>query len=625
MTKLGNFYLKNKKPPKELIKVLQTNCAYIVLKGHNYNNLESIFQKYYKLSQGDIIKMGRIYIKVLEINLENESEEHFNKFGTEINNVNDSKCSIFRHSSFRSAKVNEQEILCGKGKMHGLKDLKTMKVINSIKQNNNDKNIFVNKHRANFITNNNSLNFNNNIKVLARNNSANEDILIFSQNKKRKNNNDKVGQKKIINSLLADKNSNFEEVKNKKKKKIKKPRICRICYGKDITFDNPLICPCICKGSMKYIHYKCLKNWLTSKIEIDQSINPEIEEEVGLTYCAKDLSCELCKTKFPDYINHNGKIYNLAFYKPKFKQYIILESIRADKFKTKFIHILSFDHGKNQIALGRSNDCELSIPELSISRFHCFIHKVKNNILIQDNNSKFGTCILIQNPNILITDNSPLRILKEKTYIKIKLLMPSVFFSCCNANTFDSKFYTYEAQNHKYCDVASSFVIKIDNLDDDSDYDEDRASQNEIGNIILKKSNKDLLGESKNSITTKKTKNIRKIVIKEQRKIPKKLINLSNQGNDNKINISQMLLNGFETAKNINLINLNINKDNDKSRNSYDECIEKKSGLFSSSMKNDKDNVDKKNELIESYKSSKIINIEEKKSSNNSRNESKKD
>ena len=52
---------------------------------------------------------------------------------------------------------------------------------------------------------------------------------------------------------------------------------------------------------MKYIHYKCLKNWLNSKIETDLSINPEIEEEVGITYCAKDLACELCKTKFPDY------------------------------------------------------------------------------------------------------------------------------------------------------------------------------------------------------------------------------------------------------------------------------------------------------------------------------------
>lgn len=36
---------------------------------------------------------------------------------------------------------------------------------------------------------------------------------------------------------------------------------CRICMEEDNTSSNPLISPCKCKGSMKYIHRNCLNNW----------------------------------------------------------------------------------------------------------------------------------------------------------------------------------------------------------------------------------------------------------------------------------------------------------------------------------------------------------------------------
>ena len=279
---------------------------------------------------------------------------------------------------------------------------------------------------------------------------------------------------------------------------------------------------------MKFIHFQCLKNWLNSKIETDLSINTEIEEEVGITYCSKDLACELCKTKFPDYINHEGRIYNISFYKPKFKEFIILESIREDKYKTKFIHILSFDNNKAQICLGRSNDCELSIPELSVSRFHCFIHKEKNKLFLEDNNSKFGTCVLVRNPNLLITDNCPLRLAKDRVYIKLTLLLQKGFFSCCNANTFDAKLLSYQSQNQKYCDVASSFIIKEDNLDDS--YDDEELEENEENVESTEKNNVNLsIGKGEN---VKKNKNIRKIKIKGDKDISKEIVEVNNKDNE---------------------------------------------------------------------------------------------
>ena len=41
-------------------------------------------------------------------------------------------------------------------------------------------------------------------------------------------------------------------------------QLCRFCYEpcEEGVKDGSLIAPCYCKGSMKHIHQKCLKNWI---------------------------------------------------------------------------------------------------------------------------------------------------------------------------------------------------------------------------------------------------------------------------------------------------------------------------------------------------------------------------
>lgn len=42
--------------------------------------------------------------------------------------------------------------------------------------------------------------------------------------------------------------------------------MCRFCWTGDQTEANPLIGSCKCDGSIKYIHFNCLKLWLESKV-----------------------------------------------------------------------------------------------------------------------------------------------------------------------------------------------------------------------------------------------------------------------------------------------------------------------------------------------------------------------
>ncbi len=79
------------------------------------------------MSQGDIIRLGRIYLKVLNISIEKEQQD--NKYSTDINN-NINNSSLFRSSSFRSEKVNGQEVIHGVfTPSHKVNDSKTLSLI----------------------------------------------------------------------------------------------------------------------------------------------------------------------------------------------------------------------------------------------------------------------------------------------------------------------------------------------------------------------------------------------------------------------------------------------------------------------------------------------------------------
>lgn len=71
-----------------------------------------------------------------------------------------------------------------------------------------------------------------------------------------------------------------------------KSSVCRICLGDDNEADNPLLTPCKCAGTMKFIHILCLQKWLKSKLQMKQT-------EFYTSMIIKPLLCELCRTQFP--------------------------------------------------------------------------------------------------------------------------------------------------------------------------------------------------------------------------------------------------------------------------------------------------------------------------------------
>lgn len=66
--------------------------------------------------------------------------------------------------------------------------------------------------------------------------------------------------------------------------------------------------------------------------------------------------------------------------------------------------MISFNRNKKRIDIGRANNCETRIIDISVSRNHSQLRKEKDGIWILDSNSKFGTLLYSFKPLLLKVD-----------------------------------------------------------------------------------------------------------------------------------------------------------------------------------------------------------------------------
>ena len=254
----------------------------------------------------------------------------------------------------------------------------------------------------------------------------------------------------------------------KKIQKNKLPKICRICYGEeepDSDFDNPLVQPCNCSGSLRFIHLNCLKTWLNTK-----SCNKILSNSNYSMFLVRSVECEICKTKFPDFVKHKEMFYEILDFKSEFENYFTMESLTIDKNNTKCIYVVNLD--KNvKLKIGRGHDSNLVLSDISVSRVHSIFTIENKNIYIEDNNSKFGTLILIQSHTLKLIENLPLYIQVGRSFLDCRIKKPSKAFSCCGASVVPNfNFYYLQNENQNQEELLNMLTIKPD-IDFSEDYD----------------------------------------------------------------------------------------------------------------------------------------------------------
>lgn len=167
---------------------------------------------------------------------------------------------------------------------------------------------------------------------------------------------------------------------------------CKVCWDNTSTPENPLLNSCQCDGSVRFIHYECLKYWLKQKMA-------KKEEPNLISYTWKQFECEICKKPYPYVFKSNGLSYRLVDVEadlPQDKNYLLLESLTFEKNSSRMVHLIMPDAEKKIFKLGRGHESDVRVSDISVSRCHALVKYNAENgrFYLEDNLSKFGTLVL---------------------------------------------------------------------------------------------------------------------------------------------------------------------------------------------------------------------------------------
>lgn len=215
--------------------------------------------------------------------------------------------------------------------------------------------------------------------------------------------NDPSTVKVIENINLFPKDTLFDA--NCQKNNMNNPdQICKYCLldrVSDDDLDNLMLYPCKCLGSSAGVHFSCLRSWVQYKIIAKHNHNVA-------NYHWKKLECEICLEPLPRRIRYGPNIHELITITRPISPYVIFEKMDGDKKSSSFV-LIAPEPGQ-LVTLGRGHQCDFRISDISVSRIHAHLKIENGQLLIYDNDSKFGTLVLLN-------DNYPIK--DEKAAVQI--------------------------------------------------------------------------------------------------------------------------------------------------------------------------------------------------------------
>ena len=609
-----------------------TNSSYIVKKGKDIKLIKSVLNNFDTKYLDNYI--GKINIK--------ENEEYiwnYNNYFEKNRFVkpNDSldwvvigptKFSSYQRKNSRSYKLSEGDFIkLGKITFLVRRIKHTNENLKETKRN-NDSNISVSAENSN-------LNVNNSInedlviynKFLNDNNYINTNNELLNTCKTRNNNqNDNNNLSEAINNKLKMIYLKLKTINEKQKTQSFKCRIC-FCEG-SFEGNDPLISPCKCTGSLTYIHLNCLRKWLTLKVNTKSFPSNNI-----YCYSFRSLECEICKSPIPEIVEYRGKYLSLLDFKDIEPPYIVLQTMYQYNFQNRnisdynIIFVLSMKL-KNFLVIGRANNSDIRLSDVSVSRNHSIISYEDGNFYIDDIGSKFGTLILIQN-NIVFLPYKEISIQTGKCHLIFNLKRS--FLGCfkCYKNkiydklsyedffkTKDKKVYSQilENFNNNIVDPVEKFSSVNGSISDKDNNDNENISNNMEPIKILEEIEEEK--DNKNG-DDQKTERVNTINNEDENKINENInfrymfensINseeIKNKElediNENEFNLNNNLSNDKWNTMNINLKSDSKNKENE---------IKLKGNIFMNKLNNsfaDENNKSNNNLIIKQNESNDIL------------------
>lgn len=160
---------------------------------------------------------------------------------------------------------------------------------------------------------------------------------------------------------------------------------CRICLVEEIDgIENPLLSPCLCSGSVRHVHLMCLRK------SIERKKFSSRKSLFAVSFNLKVLVCEICKSTFPETIEHNNRFYSMIDKSRINPPFLIFEVLNSSRTKVSSIHCLKLNFNI-EVSIGSSPNVDIRIRDSSISGHHANLVINSSGIFICDIDSRFGT------------------------------------------------------------------------------------------------------------------------------------------------------------------------------------------------------------------------------------------
>lgn len=150
--------------------------------------------------------------------------------------------------------------------------------------------------------------------------------------------------------------------------------VCYICFDDSSEPDNPL-CPSPC-ACAKPVHKQCLSRWIATK---------------------GSRVCSICKSKLPI----------RSTVSPPFLVLQVVRHMRGLHWSGEREYIISFSsEARKSVSIGSGGDCDLSLPDPSLSRVHSRIQfrEEDAHFHVEDLTSSAGTFLKLTGPKALSTE-----------------------------------------------------------------------------------------------------------------------------------------------------------------------------------------------------------------------------
>ena len=168
---------------------------------------------------------------------------------------------------------------------------------------------------------------------------------------------------------------------------------CWICLDGCSTEENPKLSLCKCHS---YVHFECLKSYLSKKFKIQYNSQNTIT-----SFTCQKFNCDICLAPYPVRfrIPKLDKIYEFVDLNlPEENDYLVLESLDYIKKNINLKTLYLIQLLDKEITLGRHSENDISIRDLTVSRFHAVLKydKENGNLFLENKSEKFGTLVLIR-------------------------------------------------------------------------------------------------------------------------------------------------------------------------------------------------------------------------------------